>query len=501
MTNEPNHRSPLVHRVHLTAGSSERRLLEVESGASASFRDLVAGAASFGAALLAQGHIEPGDHVLILAPPGIAWARAFLAVLFAGGAVVAAPLAAPRSELAYITTDSGARLAIVSNELADELPAHLSKIDVASAIEAPPELPVIDAAAAALVLYTSGTTGKPKGAVLTHENLAAQTSSLRDAWGFAPNDVLLHTLPLHHLHGVVVAFLTALTTPAEIHMLAKFDAGTICDELSRVTVFMAVPTMYRRLLDHADALDAGRRDAFERACRGLRLATSGSAALPVTLAERWRTITGAIPLERYGMTEIGIALSNPLDPAGRKPGMVGTPLPTVEIRIIAEDGTDTDGPGELWVRGPSVMKGYLGREEATRASFRDGWFTTGDIAVRDEDGHVRLLGRSSTDILKTGGEKVSALEIEEVLREHEAIAEVAVVGIPDPMWGDRVVAAIVPKDGAASACTTDLLRAWAKQRLAAYKVPKDFVTMPALPRNAMGKVLKPDIVRALSQDN
>jgi malonyl-CoA/methylmalonyl-CoA synthetase len=302
---------------------------------------------------------------------------------------------------------------------------------------------------------------------------------------------------MHHLHGVVVAFLTAVTTPASVLMLPRFDAALVTDALADASVFMAVPTMYQRLVDHVATLDDARRRAFGDAARALRLATSGSAALPVSLAERWRAITGSIPLERYGMTEIGMALSNPLDPAGRRAGTVGRVLPSVELRIVGDDDEDGDGPGELFVRGPSVMSGYLGRDESTRAAFREGWFMTGDIAVRDRDGYVKLLGRASSDILKSGGEKVSALEVEEVLREHDAIAEVAVVGVPDEVWGDRIVAAIVAREGRAAECSTDGLRAWAKTRLAPFKVPKLFVAVDALPRNAMGKVMKPDLVRRL----
>jgi len=264
-------------------------------------------------------------------------------------------------------------------------------------------------------------------------------------------------------------------------------------------VWMAVPTMYAKLFEAFDAADDGRRAAWSAAAGRLRLATSGSAALPVGLAERWRSIAGAIPLERYGMTEIGMALSNPLDPAGRRAGHVGAPLPGVEVRIVDEAGSDAgDGPGELWVRGPSVFAGYFGDAAATAASFTDGWFRTGDVARRDE-GAFRLLGRASVDILKTGGEKVSALEIEEVLREHPAIAEVAVVGVPDPTWGDRVVAAVVATAGQAAACTPEAIRAWAKERLAPFKVPKDVVVLDGLPRNAMGKVQKPAIVQRVTR--
>jgi malonyl-CoA/methylmalonyl-CoA synthetase len=303
-------------------------------------------------------------------------------------------------------------------------------------------------------------------------------------------------------------------------MLPRFDAVQVAAEIARratvvpgastapITTFMAVPTMYQKLFELVDsgAAPAG----FADGARALRLATSGSAALPVTLAARWRDLTGAIPLERFGMTEIGVGMSNPLDPAARRPGSVGPALPTVEARITDDVGNAsewgagspsgaTSARGELWIRGPSVFKGYLGRQEATAAAFRDGWFRTGDVAERSEDGYFRLLGRTSVDILKSGGYKLSALEIEEALREHGAIAEVAVVGIPDETWGDRVVAVIVAAPGREAECETEPLRAWARERLAPYKVPRESRVVRSLPRNALGKVVKPDIVKAIAQ--
>jgi malonyl-CoA/methylmalonyl-CoA synthetase len=218
---------------------------------------------------------------------------------------------------------------------------------------------------------------------------------------------------------------------------------------------------------------------------------SGSAALPVSTLNRWKQISGHTLLERYGMTEIGMALSNPLD-GPRVAGSVGVPLPGVEVRLVDERGAivDAGSPGEIEVRGPGVFKEYWGRPQATREAFRDGWFRTGDVAVV-EDGRYRILGRMSIDIIKTGGHKVSALEIEEQLREHPAIAECAVVGIPDPEWGERVAAAVVVRHGAK--LDFDGLRSWSKERLATYKVPSRLRVVEALPRNAMGKVTKPAV--------
>ena len=284
-------------------------------------------------------------------------------------------------------------------------------------------------------------------------------------------------------------------------MLPKFDAATVWQRLAsgELTLFMAVPTIYRRLVATWEEADEPTRHAWSEGARKLRLMVSGSAALPVQTLERWRAITGHTLLERYGMTEIGMALSNPLK-GERRPGWVGAPLPGVEVFLADEAGRAVPAgtAGEIMVKGPTVFREYWRREDATRAAFRDGWFRTGDTAVV-ERGAYRILGRTSVDIIKTGGFKVSALEIEAVLRKHPAIAECAVVGIEDPEWGERVSVAVEPRDGAALAL--EELQAWAKERLAPYKVPRALLCVTALPRNAMGKVMKPDVARLFGAAN
>ena len=262
-----------------------------------------------------------------------------------------------------------------------------------------------------------------------------------------------------------------------------------------LTLFMAVPTIYVKLIDAWEKASAAERERMSEGCRRMRLMVSGSAALPVPVLERWKEISGHILLERYGMTEIGMCLSNPLH-GKRFPGFVGTPLPGVEARLTDETGAPVEPgtPGEIVVRGRTVFLEYWKRPAETRKAFRDGWFLTGDVAVQ-ENGIYRILGRSSVDIIKTGGYKVSALEIEETLLSHPDIKECAVVGIPDPAWGERVVAALVMREGAS--LNPDALRAWGKERLAPYKVPKDALEFQELPRNAMGKVSKPDLKKII----
>ncbi|MEO9143332.1 MAG: AMP-binding protein [Polyangiaceae bacterium] len=444
-----------------------------------------------------------GERVALLVPPGAAFVASLLGAWLAGACVVVLSPLHPPPETAYFLDDSKATAIVVSADLRARVEASgVRLLDPAGCVPASSfdSALLAPASAAALQLYTSGTTGKPKGAVLTHANLDANTAVLETAWGMAPSDLLLHVLPLHHTHGLVVALLTTLRAGAHVHMLPAFDARAVWAALEDATVFMAVPTIYSKLVAAFDKALPDTQEKWMYHARTLRLATSGSAALPVSLGNRWRQIAGRLPLERYGMTEIGMALSNPLDHAMRQPGSVGYPLPTVEARVVGGENE-----GELWVRGPSVFDGYFGKEEATRASFApsdDGgapWFMTGDTVLRDPSGSFKILGRSSVDILKSGGYKISALEIEEVIRELEGVAEVAVVGVPDEEWGDRIIAVIVAKPGYAGELDTEKLREFCKQKLAVYKVPKEAILVAELPRNAMGKVVKPDLVKLLTK--
>jgi malonyl-CoA/methylmalonyl-CoA synthetase len=496
--------SRLVERLRQLA-KHDRVAVEDDRGTT-SFRDLWERALRTRDVLCEGAGSIAGRRVLVLMPPGASWLEAFLGILLGGG--VALPLSPlyPELELQWFAADAEADTLVIAEELEAGRGSALRegrRVILVGASElaggAPVDVePGPRAGDVALLLYTSGTTGKPKGAMITHENLAIQADLLREAWGWSPADTLLHALPLHHLHGLGISLLTSLLAGGTTRMLPRFDAARVWEELGRgCTAWMGVPTMYQKMFEALDAADEATRARWSSAARGLRLATSGSAALPVTIAERWRELTGAIPLERFGMTEIGVGMTNPLAPEGRRAGHVGRPLPTVDVRLVDEEGAETEaGPGEAWIRGPSVFAGYWRRDEATRAAFTDGWFRTGDVATRSPEGVLRLLGRTSVDILKSGGYKLSALEIEEALREHPAIAEVCVIGVPDATWGDRVVAVVVPRDGRAAECGVDALRAWAKERIAPYKIPRQVIVVDALPRNAVGKVVKPDLIRA-----
>lgn len=475
------------------------------------YAQIVERAAAVASVLVADHAIARGERVAILAPPGADFVSAFFGVLLAGGCVVVLSPLHPAPETRYFVGDAGVRTALVAAPLSDlgrslEGACAVHPLEPAlggGAKTAAAELArAIPASAPALQLYTSGTTGRPKGAVLTHENIGVQQRLVGAAWGFGERDVLLHALPLHHMHGLAIALLTAIGAGASARM-RSFDAPAIWDEMAKATVFMGVPAMYHRLFLAFDAATDEQRARWTAGARALRLATSGSAALPVTLASRWRDVTGKIPLERFGMTEIGVGITNPLDGL-RSPGCVGHPLPTVETRIVA-DGVDAE-TGELWIRGPSVFAGYHQREDETRSAFVPDpaggapWFRTGDTVTREssiEGAPFKILGRTSVDILKSGGYKLSALEIEEVLREHPCVAEVAVVGIADEAWGERVVACVVRR--AAKDVDAPALRAFARERLAAYKVPKDVLFFEELPKNALGKVVKPTLVNQVKR--
>ncbi len=450
--------------------------------------------------LLAGRASLDGRRVAILCRPGRDVVGALLGCWLAGGLAVPLHPDHPLPELHHAVTAAGVELLVHSEPQAEAARAlatdvtGLQVIAVEAARSTTPlaldALPQVDPADAALMVFTSGTTGRPKGAVHTHAGLATGIADMIDVWRWTGDDRIVLVLPLNHVHGLVNVTLTALWAGATCEAPGRFDATATWERFAsgEVTLFMAVPTIYARLVAAWDAADEATRRRWSDGARSLRLMVSGSAALPVATLDRWEAVTGHRLLERYGMTELGMALTNSIEQ--RVPGHVGEPFPHVEVRLVDESGRDIDGddPGELWVRGASIFAGYWDRPDATAEAFTDGWFRTGDIAVHDEVGGYRLLGRASVDIIKTGGEKVSALEIEEVFRTHPAVEDCAVVGVDDPEWGQRVAIAIIARD--AGLPSADELRAWGRERLATAKVPSRWLTVEELPRNALGKVTK-----------
>jgi len=457
-----------------------------------------------GAARLLDGNTDLDEaRIVFMVEPSFDYVAVQWAIWRAGGVAVPLCLTHPAPELVYVLDTTTPVMAIASPGYADLLrplaeARGIRFLLVEEMNQDPVPLPRIEPDRRAMILFTSGTTGRPKGVVTTHANIEAQIRSLVEAWEWEADDRILLTLPLHHIHGIVNVIGCALWSGARCDMLPSFAADQVVDRLSAtdLTLYMAVPTIYHRLIAHLDQASDDANSAFLEGVGRLRLMVSGSAALPVPVLERWRELSGHTLLERYGMTEIGMGLSNPYR-GERIPGSVGTLLPGVEVRLVGDDGSEVTGdePGEIQVRGPTVFLEYWERPEDTESAFTtDGWFRTGDTAVV-ENGRYRILGRSSVDILKTGGEKVSALEIEDVLLGHQAISEAAVVGIDDPEWGQRVVAVLV----ASGPVEGEELKHWLKGQLASHKVPKEFHFTDSLPRNAMGKTQKPDVVRMLGE--
>ena len=471
------------------------------------YRELVAQSAAVARRLLGGRFDLEEARVALLVPAGPSHVAALWGIWRAGGVAVPLGLAATPAELAHALADSGAAAIVTTAAAADRLRpaaadvgARVVTIEEAQAgVDAAIDgdatgLPAVEPGRRALMLYTSGTTSKPKGVVHTHATIRAQIESLTEAWRWRAADRIPLFLPLHHVHAAVNIQACALWSGAAIEAFSAFDVDRVLDRVAAdaYTLFMAVPTIYVKLIETIEALPEGRRQAVSGGFARMRLMVSGSAGLPASVHARWAELTGQELLERYGMTEIGMALSNPYD-GPRRAGFVGVPLPGVDARLVAEQGgiVDAEGvPGEIQVRGPAVFREYWNAPDVTAKSFTDGWFRTGDVAVV-EQGSYRILGRSSVDIIKSGGYKLSALEIEAVLLDHPDVAECAVVGLADGTWGEVVAAAVVPRG--AAVLDTATLGAWAKERMSPYKTPRRWLVVGKLPRNALGKVTKPAV--------
>jgi malonyl-CoA/methylmalonyl-CoA synthetase len=467
-----------------------------------SYAELTSQVRTFSGALLGAASDLSEQRVALYLPRSPQYVIALFGTWMAGAIAVPLNPDAKSGEIEYALSTSGAKRLVYS----EALPAWLKKLCVEKSIECVPvenvspitskNLPKLDASRRAMMLFTSGTTNKPKGVVTTHGNIASQVSDLVSAWHWSEKDCIALFLPLHHVHGIVNVLCSALYSGASVDLVAKYSSAEIITRVTerRYTLFMAVPTIYAKLFAEIETLDPASRQRVSEAFGGLRLLVSGSAACPITVHEKWRALSGQTLLERYGMTEIGMALSNPYN-GERRPGTVGQTLPSVEVILVAENGAriEAEGePGEIWVRGPTVFQGYWNNQEATDNTFQDGWFKTGDIA-KMERGYFKILGRSSVDIIKTGGYKISALEIESVMLQHPAVEECAIVGMPDDMWGELVCAAIVLNSKIQ--VEADALLVWAKEMMSSYKVPKRCVFVSQLPRNAMGKITKPAVKR------
>jgi malonyl-CoA/methylmalonyl-CoA synthetase len=427
--------------------------------------------------------LQPGDRMLFSADSSLELVIAHVAALRSGIVVVPANTAYREREVAHIVTDARPKAALVDDrDRARWISAAAGPetVVVGPGVDVPDHEPaVIDAIAPddpALIGYTSGTTGSPKGAVLTHGNLLAGSESVGLAWRWTGSDRLVLALPLFHVHGLCVGLHGTLLAGASAVLLPRFDVDSVLDAASGhdASLFFGVPTMYHRLAQSSRVGELA----------GLRLCVSGSAPLPAELHRALAERGGQQVLERYGMTETLMNVSNPYD-GERREGSVGLPLPGVELRL--SNGKE----GEIQLRGPNIFAGYWERAQATAESFSDGWFCTGDLGSLDPDGYLRILGRSK-ELIISGGFNVYPREVEEVLLAHPAVAEIAVVGTPSDEWGEVVTAFVVPTGPGPPA---ELLLTFAAERLAPFKRPRLIHFVDTLPRNALGKVLKHELAR------
>ena len=470
----------------------------ISDGRSYTYTQLLEQSALFAQRLLNGRDDLMEARVAFMVTPGFDYVRVQWGIWRAGGIAVPLCLTYPPASLDYVLADTGANIVVASaryssivKPLAEARQIRFIELEESDEFNAV-ALPDIVPERKAMILYTSGTTSLPKGVVTTHANLDAQITSLVTAWEWQPTDHILCVLPLHHVHGIVNVIGCALWAGACCEFLPEFSAAGVFAAFQRgsLNLFMAVPTIYFKLIAYWESLSTPEQEALTAVMRSFRLMVSGSAALPVTVMEKWERVSGQILLERYGMTEIGMAISNPYR-GKRVPGHIGQPLAGVGIRLVDDhDQPVTDGqPGEIQVQGPTVFQEYWQRPQATADAFTDdGWFRTGDVAVVD-DGSYKILGRSSIDIIKSGGYKLSALEIEEVLRTHPAIDDCGVIALPDEEWGETVAAVLV----AIQPIDLAELNQWIRTQLPPYKVPRQYRVVAELPRNAMGKVTKNDL--------
>lgn len=469
---------------------SARDALVLPDGGAIGYTELDELSARYANALEAAG-LRPGDHVLTIVEKSANAVAQYLATLRAGAVYIPLNTAYTRAELEYFIADARPTIIVIDSTRAQEaielsvgLTIRVLTLDgdgsgsleldaLAAAPSHTPASRAVDDIAA--VLYTSGTTGRSKGAMLSHGNLLANARALQLAWDYTEDDVLVHALPLFHTHGLFVGINVSFLSRAAVILLPRFDVDTVSASLPRASVLMGVPTYYTRLLG---------RDDLDALSERIRLFISGSAPLLSATHTEWRERTGHEIVERYGMTETTMLTSNPLD-GERRPGTVGRPLPGVSVRIT---GPDENGIGKIEVAGPNVFGGYWGMPDKTAEAFTaDGFFITGDLGCIDDDGYVQIVGREK-DLVIRGGYNVYPKEIETVIDALDGVAESAVFGIPDADLGERVIAAVVLDR--ASALEREQIADHVTERLAPYKRPSEYVFMSALPRNIMGKVQK-----------
>lgn len=478
-----------------------RSNIAIQSGGKAyTYSELLNRSASIAAALLGEKTDLNEERIAFIVDPGYDYTAIQWGIWRAGGIAVPLCIKHPLASIRYVVEDTKASVVIYTADYAELISplsdiANLQMLPLMNISDSTGVLPDVDLTRRAMILYTSGTTGLPKGVVTTHANIEAQITSLTTSWQWSSEDHILNVLPMHHVHGIINVMSCALWSGACCEFLPKFDTDKVFDLFTKgaLNLFMAVPTIYYKLIAAYNEYDVDRQRAISEALPHFRLMVSGSAALPISVLEQWKEISGQMLLERYGMTEMGMAISNPYD-GERKRGHIGQPLAGVTVRLVDEENNlVTPGTsGEIQVKGPNVFNEYWGKPEATADTFTyDGWFKTGDIAAYENDSY-RILGRNSVDIIKSGGYKISALEIEEILRTHPMIKDCGVVGVPDDEWGEIVAASLIVGENSVD---FQEIKNWLKDKLPGYKIPRKYIIQDDLPRNVMGKVTKKELTK------
>ena len=475
---------------------ADRVALRDETG-SYTYKDIVKASNKTASALIGNNSDLKEQRIGFLIPPSFEYISILWGIWKAGGIGIPLSLSATESELMHYLEDSKVSLLISGKEGSEKLKKLSIDLEIplitTDNLQGNEEvtLPKIGVERRAMILYTSGTTNKPKGVVSTHGNIEAQISSLVNAWEWNENDEIPLILPLHHIHGIINSLSCPLWIGAKVDILGAFEVEKVVKAVCEndYTVFTAVPTIYFSLIDKLEGMDEKELDLTKEKFKAMRLMMSGSAALAPEIHKKWSELTEQSLLERYGMTEIGMALSNPLN-GEKRPGSVGQALPKVEVCLMEDNKviTEENIPGEVMIKGPQVFLEYWNQKRMTEDSFFEGWFKTGDVAEL-VDGYYKILGRDSVDIIKSGGYKISALEIEDVLLRHPMIKECAVVGIADQKWGEVVAVALCSSEN----LTLEEIQTWSLDFLSDYKTPRNLKILEELPKNAMGKVVKPEI--------
>ena len=478
------------------------RIAIIHNNRSYTYKDLVIASNNLALSLLSEKNDLEEERIGFLIPPSFDYVSLQWGIWKAGGVGVPLSISATEFELNHFLKNAKISVLVTNGENIESLKKLTNSLNIkvkdmrSLEVKQIKSLPNISLKRKAMILYTSGTTNKAKGVVLTHGNIEAQICALIEAWQWTREDFIPVFLPLNHIHGIINSLACPLWIGAKLEILGSFEVEKVILSIlkNKYSVFTAVPTIYFSLIDKMEKMSKEDLRNLKIGFKEMRLMMSGSSALAPEIHKKWTKLTGQILLERYGMTEVGMAISNPYE-GERRPGSVGLPLPQVEICLMdnGEVIEKENIPGEIVIKGPQVFSGYWGEPEITKESFVNGWFKSGDVAIL-EKGYFKILGRDSVDIIKSGSHKISALEIENTLLKHPSIKECAVVGIEDKKWGEIVAVSITI--GEKEDLSLEDLQIWSSDFLSDYKIPRKMNIVSKLPINTMGKINKPEVKKS-----